>query len=198
MPRANRYFLPHYICTSPTAVIRESFCSSLRVIDAVISTGCSKRRRDSVCACSIHGHVQPRSSCGERHRLGRDCREHAAHRRADGIGHGSGWLRWRTRSRHCILRKARGWLRQCVDGARWRMTHDELLARVTVDPKVCTGKPCIRGTRIYIAIILDALAEGLTPEEIIDHYPSLTVEDIRAAVAYAAELARENVWKIRA
>ena len=78
------------------------------------------------------------------------------------------------------------------------MTHEELLARVTVDPKVCTGKPCIRGTRIYIAIILDALAEGLTPEEIIDHYPSLTVEDVRAAVAYAAELARENVWKITA
>ena len=62
------------------------------------------------------------------------------------------------------------------------MEHEELLARVTVDPKVCTGKPCIRGTRIYIAIILDALAEGLTPEEIIDHYPSLKVEDIRAAV----------------
>lgn len=57
------------------------------------------------------------------------------------------------------------------------MTHEELLARVTVDPKVCTGKPCIRGTRIYIAIILDALAEGLTPEEIIDHYPSLKIED---------------------
>ncbi len=49
------------------------------------------------------------------------------------------------------------------------MTHEELLARVTVDPKVCTGKPCIRG--IYIAIILDALAEGLTPEEVIGHYP---------------------------
>lgn len=78
------------------------------------------------------------------------------------------------------------------------MRREDLLARVTVDPKVCTGKPCIRGTRIYIAIILDALAEGLTPEGIIDHYPSLTVDDIRAAVAYAAELARENVWKIGA
>ena len=78
------------------------------------------------------------------------------------------------------------------------MRREDLLARVTVDPKVCTGKPCIRGTRIYIAIILDALAEGLTPEGIIDHYPSLSVDDIRAAVAYAAELARENVWKISA
>jgi len=78
------------------------------------------------------------------------------------------------------------------------MSHEELLARVTVDPAVCAGKPCIRGTRIYIAIILDALAEGLTPEEIIDHYPSLQIEDIRAAVAYAAELARENIWKVSA
>ncbi|MEI9479181.1 MAG: DUF433 domain-containing protein [Deltaproteobacteria bacterium] len=78
------------------------------------------------------------------------------------------------------------------------MRREDLLSRVTVDPKVCTGKPCSRGTRIYIAIILDALAEGLTPEGIIDHYPSLTVDDIRAAVAYAAELARENVWKISA
>lgn len=78
------------------------------------------------------------------------------------------------------------------------MTHEELLARVTVNPQVCGGKPCIRGTRIYIAIILDALAEGLSPEAIIDHYPSLTTDDVRAAVAYAAELARENVWKITA
>ena len=78
------------------------------------------------------------------------------------------------------------------------MKREDLLARITVDPKVCTGKPCIRGTRIYISIILDALAEGLTPEEIIDHYPSLTADDIRATVAYAAELARENVWKISA
>jgi len=78
------------------------------------------------------------------------------------------------------------------------MTREELLARVATDPKVCAGKPCIRGTRIYVAIILDGLAEGLTPEEIVDHYPSLTIEDVRAAVAYGAELARENVWKMSA
>ncbi len=76
------------------------------------------------------------------------------------------------------------------------MTREGLLNRVSVDPRVCTGKPCIRGTRICIAIILDALAEGLSPQEIIDHYPSLEVADIRAAVAYAAELARENVWQV--
>jgi len=76
------------------------------------------------------------------------------------------------------------------------MTHEELLSRVSVDPNICAGKPCIRGTRIYISIILDGLAEGLTPEEIIDHFPQLTLGDIRAALAYAAELARENVWKV--
>ncbi|OFV91364.1 MAG: hypothetical protein A3H28_11970 [Acidobacteria bacterium RIFCSPLOWO2_02_FULL_61_28] len=64
------------------------------------------------------------------------------------------------------------------------MTHEELRDRVTVIPEVCGGQPCIRGTRIPIAVVLDALAEGLSPEEIVDHYPSLTVEDIRAAVAY--------------
>jgi uncharacterized protein (DUF433 family) len=78
------------------------------------------------------------------------------------------------------------------------MTHQELLNRITITPNACGGKPCIRGTRIEIAIVLDALSEGLSPEQIVDHYPSLTVEDIRAAVAYAAELARENVWKITA
>jgi uncharacterized protein (DUF433 family) len=58
------------------------------------------------------------------------------------------------------------------------MTYDNLLSRVSVDPKVCGGKPCIRGTRIYIAIILDGLAEGLTPELLLDHYPQLTLDDI--------------------
>ena len=76
------------------------------------------------------------------------------------------------------------------------VSHDELLRRVTTDRSVCGGKPCIRGTRIYIAIILDAMADGMTPAEIIDHYPSLAVEDVRAAAAYAAELAQESVWKV--
>ena len=76
------------------------------------------------------------------------------------------------------------------------MSYEELLSRVSVDPRVCGGKPCIRGTRIYIAIILDGLAEGLTPEEVIDHYPQLTPDDVRGALAYAAELSRENLWKV--
>ena len=73
------------------------------------------------------------------------------------------------------------------------MTHEEeLLARVAVDSKICGGKPHIRGTRIYIAIILDALVEGLSPQEIINHYPCLEIDDIRAAVAYAVRLAEAN------
>jgi uncharacterized protein (DUF433 family) len=68
--------------------------------------------------------------------------------------------------------------------------------RITVDPGVCGGRPCIRDTRIEIAVVLDGLAEGLTMEGILDHYPQLTREDILAALAYAAELAHESVWKV--
>lgn len=77
------------------------------------------------------------------------------------------------------------------------MSYEEMLDRVSADPNICGGKPCVRGTRIYIAIILDSLAEGLTPEQIIEQYPQLTLDDIHAALAYAAELSRENIWKVR-
>ncbi len=69
----------------------------------------------------------------------------------------------------------------------------ELLKRITVDPKVCHGKACIKGTRIMVSIILDSLAEGLSMDEIIKNYPSLTKEDIRAVLEYAALLAKEEV-----
>jgi uncharacterized protein (DUF433 family) len=75
------------------------------------------------------------------------------------------------------------------------MTHDELMNRVIQDPTICGGRACIRGTRILVDIILDGLAEGLTEEQLIDHYPQLAVEDIRAAAAYGAELSRESVWQ---
>lgn len=78
------------------------------------------------------------------------------------------------------------------------MTREELLERITLDSTVCCGKPCIKNTRIQIDIILDALVEGLSPEEIINHYPSLKVDDVRAAIAYASDLTRENIWKISA
>jgi uncharacterized protein (DUF433 family) len=76
------------------------------------------------------------------------------------------------------------------------MTKAELLQRITVDPNVCGGKPVVRGTRVLAATLLDGLAEGLTTEQLIDHYPHLTADDVRAALAYAAVLAQENTWKV--
>jgi uncharacterized protein (DUF433 family) len=75
------------------------------------------------------------------------------------------------------------------------MNRSQLLERIVVDPNVCGGQPCIRGTRIYIAIVLDSLAEGLTSDDIVDHYPQLSKADIQAALAYAGELAKEGVWR---
>ena len=64
--------------------------------------------------------------------------------------------------------------------------------KIDINPKVCHGKPCIKGTRIMVSVILDNLAEGLTLEEIVEEYPPLTLENVRAAIAYAATLAREE------
>ena len=64
--------------------------------------------------------------------------------------------------------------------------------RISVNPKVCHGKACIRGTRIMVSVVLDNLAAGVSHEEILRSYPSLTPDDIQAALAYAAELARER------
>jgi uncharacterized protein (DUF433 family) len=64
--------------------------------------------------------------------------------------------------------------------------------RITVDPLVCHGKACIKGTRVMVSVILDNLAEGVSEEEILKSYPSLNTEDIKAAISYAAELARER------
>ena len=72
----------------------------------------------------------------------------------------------------------------------------ERLRRISIDPNVCGGKPCVRGTRIYISILLDGLAEGLTPQQLLEHYPQLVLDDVRAALAYAADLAQENTWKV--
>ncbi len=64
--------------------------------------------------------------------------------------------------------------------------------RITIDPPVCHGKPCMRGTRIMVTVVLDNLAAGLTHEDIVREYPPLTVDDVRAAMEYAAQLAREE------
>ncbi len=65
--------------------------------------------------------------------------------------------------------------------------------RVTVNPDICHGKACIVNTRVPVSVILDNLAEGLAIEEILSAYPSLAAEDIQAAIAYGAELARERI-----
>lgn len=69
---------------------------------------------------------------------------------------------------------------------------------ITVDPNGCHGKACIKGTRIMVSVVLDNLAVGLSSDEIIASYPSLQPDDIQAAVAYAAELARERVMPLPA
>ena len=66
----------------------------------------------------------------------------------------------------------------------------ELLKRISIDPNVCFGKPCIRGTRIWVSLIVDNLADGVSEVEILAAYPQLRPEDIRAALAYAAEMTR--------
>jgi uncharacterized protein (DUF433 family) len=68
-----------------------------------------------------------------------------------------------------------------------------LLERISADPQVCHGKACIKGTRIMVSVILDNLAAGVSSEEILKSHPSLSSEDIQAAIAYAAELAKERV-----
>ena len=67
---------------------------------------------------------------------------------------------------------------------------------ITVDPTICHGKACIKGTRIMVSVILDNLATGMTADEIIKSYPSLNPEAIQAAIAYAAEVTRERVVEI--
>ncbi len=64
---------------------------------------------------------------------------------------------------------------------------------ITVDPSICHGKACLKGTRIMVSVVLDNLAEDLTAEQIISSYPSLDKDSIQAAIAYAAELTRERV-----
>jgi uncharacterized protein (DUF433 family) len=63
--------------------------------------------------------------------------------------------------------------------------YQKLLKRVVVKPDVSGSEPCIQGTRINVSVILDSLAEGLSPKEITTHFPPLTELDVRAAVAYA-------------
>ena len=70
--------------------------------------------------------------------------------------------------------------------------------RISIDPKVCHGQACIRGTRIPVHLILRMLAHGDTIEELLQEYPSLAREDILACLDYAASLAEEQVTPLEA
>ena len=64
--------------------------------------------------------------------------------------------------------------------------------RITVDPQICHGQACIKGTRIMVSVLLDNLAAGVQVGELLNSYPALTPEDVQAGIAYAAELARQR------
>jgi uncharacterized protein (DUF433 family) len=73
---------------------------------------------------------------------------------------------------------------------------DKLLDRIRIDPRICHGQPCVRGTRIMVWLIVQLLANGDSVEEILAAYPALSPEDIRACLLYAAEMTRERVLPI--
>lgn len=70
------------------------------------------------------------------------------------------------------------------------------LSRITIDPKVCTGKPCIRGLRFPVARLLGLLAAGETRESILQAYPYLESEDINEALRYAVSLAEDETLEL--
>jgi uncharacterized protein (DUF433 family) len=76
------------------------------------------------------------------------------------------------------------------------MTRENLLTRISIEPNICFGKPCIRGHRIWVSLILDYLASGMTIDEILEEYPSIERDDILACIAYGAELARDSYIEI--
>jgi uncharacterized protein (DUF433 family) len=76
------------------------------------------------------------------------------------------------------------------------MKKEDLLSRISIDPQICFGKPCIRGHRIWVSLILDFLASGMTTEEILKQYPGLEHADVLACIAYGAEMARGRYVEI--
>ncbi|HUP62262.1 MAG TPA: DUF433 domain-containing protein [Thermoanaerobaculia bacterium] len=86
--------------------------------------------------------------------------------------------------------------RSDVVAVRRRIETEDVMdwqRHITADPNVCHGQACVAGTRILVSVVLDNLAAGTTEREILDSYPRLTPEAIQACIAYAADLAREEV-----
>lgn len=78
------------------------------------------------------------------------------------------------------------------------MTEDDLLRRISVDPDVCFGKPCIRGTRIWVGLVLGILAHGTTADTLLAEYPQLEEADVLACLAYGAKLANGRLTDLPA
>ena len=76
------------------------------------------------------------------------------------------------------------------------MPKKELLSRISIDPNICFGKPCIKGHRIWVSLILDFLASGWSVPQVLDNYPGLVDDDILACIAYGAEMARERYLEL--
>ncbi|HET6201217.1 MAG TPA: DUF433 domain-containing protein [Planctomycetota bacterium] len=76
------------------------------------------------------------------------------------------------------------------------MEREEVLKRISIDPRVCGGRPVVRGTRVWVSLVLDNLAAGMTEKQLLREYPQLTHADVLACLAYAAEVARERVVPI--
>ena len=72
------------------------------------------------------------------------------------------------------------------------MNKQALLSRISIDPNICFGKPCIRGHRIWVSLVLDLLAGGRTVEELLERFPGIEDEDVLACIAYGAEMSRDR------
>ena len=72
------------------------------------------------------------------------------------------------------------------------MKRTDLLTRISIDQNVCFGKPCVRGHRIWVSLILDLLASGMSVAEVLEEYPDIVEDDVLACIAYGAEMSRER------
>ena len=76
------------------------------------------------------------------------------------------------------------------------MAREELLNRISIHPNICFGKPCIRGHRLWVSLVLDFLASGMTIPELLQEYPGIEEADIYACIAYGAEMSRFRYFEI--
>src|SRR6266699_1432077 len=133
-------------------------------------------------------HAARRDARSRRHRPtprpARSCRasrRNSAKRKATRPG-------WRTRSLRNYAKRFHS-----SETTVERSAMNRLLERISIDPEICGGRPCIKGTRIWVSLILDFLASGMTESQLLAEYPPLVHEDVLAAIAYGAEASRERV-----